>query len=100
MQEILQGPLPMLLMMGLVFYFLLIRPQMKRAKEHRELVLGLKKGDEVVTQGGLIGKVVKVTDVEAIVQLAKGVDVHVVKQTITDVRNRTEPKPANDEADA
>jgi preprotein translocase subunit YajC len=82
--------------MGLVFYFLLIRPQQKRMKEHKEMVEGLKRGDEVITQGGLIGKVVKVADEEVTVELSEGVKVRVVRQTISTVRGRTEPKPAND----
>ena len=96
MQEILQGPIPMLILMGLVFYFLIIRPQQKRMKEHKELVEGLKRGDEVVTQGGLIGKVAKVADEEVTIKLAEGVEVRVVRATIADVRGRTAPKPAND----
>lgn len=86
----------MFALMGAVFYFLIIRPQNQRMKAHRELIENLKRGDEVVTQGGLIGKIAKVSDTEATVQLAEGVKVQVIKQTITEVRNRTEPKPAND----
>ena len=82
--------------MGVVFYFLLIRPQQKRMKEHKEMVEGLKRGDEIVTQGGLIGKIAKVADEEVTVELADGVKVRVVRQTITGVRGRPEPKPAND----
>ncbi|MHA6289166.1 preprotein translocase subunit YajC [Maricaulis sp. CAU 1757] len=96
MEEFLVGPIPMLILMGLVFYFLIIRPQQKRMKEHKEMVESLKRGDEVVTQGGLIGKVSKVEDDEILVKLADGVDVRVVRATITGVRGRPEPKPAND----
>ena len=91
LQTILESPIPMLVLMGLVFYFLLIRPQQKRAKEHRDMIEALKRGDVVVTQGGLVGKVLKVEE-------AKGVEVRLIKHTIADVRNRTEPKPANDAA--
>ena len=77
-----------------VFYFLLIRPQQQRLKAHRAMVESLRKGDEVVTSGGLLGKVIKVADDEATVEIADGVRVKVVKSTISDVRNRTEP--AND----
>ncbi len=77
-----------------VFYFLLIRPQQQRLKSHRAMVESLRKGDEVVTSGGLLGKVTKVADDEATVEIAEGVRVKVVKSTISDVRNRTEP--AND----
>jgi|TARA_A100001391_G_scaffold168567_2_gene129144 preprotein translocase subunit YajC len=96
MESFLASPIPMLILMGLVFYFLLIRPQQKRAKEHREMVEGLKRGDEVITQGGLIGKIAKVADEEVTIELSEGVKVRVVRQTIATVRGRPEPKPAND----
>ena len=78
-----------------VFWFLLMRPQIKRQKEHQERVGGLKKGDKVVTQGGLVGKVVKVDDVYVDLELGKDVRVKAVKATIADL---IEPggKPAND----
>lgn len=97
-QAILASPIPMLVLMVGVFYFLLIRPQQKRAKEHRDMIEALKRGDVVVTQGGMVGKVTKVEETEAVIELAKGVEVRVIKHTIADVRNRTEPKPANDAA--
>lgn len=81
-----------------VFYFLLIRPQQQRVKKHRELIEGLRKGDDVVTAGGFLGKVTKVADTEATIEIAEGVRVKVVKHTISEVRNRTEP--ANDSADS
>ncbi|WP_095011906.1 preprotein translocase subunit YajC [Tsuneonella mangrovi] len=68
-----------------IFWFLLIRPQMRQQKEHREKVAGLKRGDQVVTAGGLIGKVVKVDEHYAEVEIAQGVKVKVVKSTIGDV---------------
>lgn len=86
----------MLVLMGVVFYFLLIRPQQKRMKEHKQMVEGVKRGDEIITQGGLIGKVSKVADDELTVKLADGVEVRVVRTTIASVRGRTAPKPAND----
>ena len=86
----------MLVLMGLVFYFLLIRPQQKRMKEHKALIDGLKRGDEVITQGGMIGKIVKVTDEEVTLDLGEGVKARVVRSTIADVKGRTAPKPAND----
>ncbi len=79
-----------------IFYFLLIRPQQKRAKEHREMIENLRRGDVVVTGGGMIGKVKRVADTEATVTLAENVDVRVVKGTIMEVRSKTEPAPAND----
>lgn len=91
-----------ILMFGLMFavlYFFMIRPQQKRQKEHKALLESLKRGDEVITQGGLIGKVAKVADNEVTLEISEGVKVKVVKQTVLDVRNRPEPKPANDAAD-
>ena len=81
--------------MVLIFWFLIIRPQMKRQKEHQERVSGLKKGDQVVTQGGLVGKVVKVDDTYAEIELAKDVRVKAVKATIADLIEKG-GKPAND----
>ena len=71
--------------MVLIFWFLIIRPQMKRQKEHQQKVAGLKKGDQVVTQGGLVGKVIKVDDTYAEIELAKDVRVKAVKHTIADL---------------
>ncbi|KGJ04171.1 protein translocase subunit yajC [Paracoccus halophilus] len=85
-------------MFGLIFvimYFLMIRPQQKRVKEHRAMVEALKKGDEVVTQGGLVGKVTSVRDTELEVEIAPGVKVRVIRSTITGVVNRTQPAAAN-----
>ena len=71
--------------MVLIFWFLIIRPQMKRQKEHQERIGGLKKGDQVVTAGGLVGKVTKVDEHYAEVELAQGVRVKAVKNTIGDI---------------
>lgn len=79
-----------------VFYFLMIRPQQKRLKAHQEMIANLKRGDVVVTSGGLIGKVRSVADDEARVEIATNVEVRVIKHTITEVRTRGEPAPAND----
>lgn len=81
--------------MVVIFWFLIIRPQMKRQKEHQERVAGLKRGDQVVTQGGIVGKVIKVDDTYAEIEIAKDVKVKAVKHTIADL---IEPgsKPAND----
>ena len=76
-------------------YFLMIRPQQKRAKEHRAMVEALKKGDEVVTQGGLVGKVTAVRDQELEVEIAPGVKVRVIRATVTGLVNRTQPAAAN-----
>ncbi|MFN7056178.1 preprotein translocase subunit YajC [Hyphomonas sp.] len=80
----------------LIFYFLLIRPQQQRAKKHTEMVNGIKRGDTIVTSGGLIGKVNKVNDNELSVDLADNVRVRVIKAMVIEVRNKAEPVPAND----
>jgi preprotein translocase subunit YajC len=79
-----------------VFYFLMIRPQQKRFRAHQEMIKNLKRGDVVVTSGGLIGKIKSVTDDEVRVELATNVEVRVIRSTIQDVRTKGEPAPAND----
>lgn len=83
---------PLLLIFG-IMYFLLIRPQQKKLKEHQSMVAALRRGDQVITQGGLMGKVTKVKDDsnEVEVQIAEGVNVRVVRSTIATVVNKTEP---------
>jgi preprotein translocase subunit YajC len=71
-----------LVLMGAVFYFLLIRPQQKQAKEHQKLLTGLKKGDEVVTQGGLLGAVVQVEDRTVTLDVGSGTKVRVLKANV------------------
>ena len=78
-----------------IMYFLMIRPQQKRMKQHREMVAALKKGDQVVTQGGLIGKVTSVKDDEIEVEIAQGVRVRAVRPTIAQVISATQPVAAN-----
>lgn len=85
-----------ILAMIVLFYFLLIRPQQKRMKQHREMVSNVKRGDQVVLSSGMIGKVTKVDETEAHVEIATGVNVKVVKSMISDVRSRGEPAAAND----
>jgi len=83
--------LPLILIFA-IMYFLLIRPQQKKVKEHQAMVSAVRRGDQVVTQGGLIGKVTKVKDdTEVEVELAEGVKVRVVKSTIAQVTSKTEP---------
>ncbi len=84
-----------LLMIFVVFYFLLIRPQQKKAKEHQAQINAVQKNDEVVTGGGLMGKVTKVTDDYVEIEIAKGVAVKAIKSTLTHVQSRNN-KPAND----
>jgi preprotein translocase subunit YajC len=84
-----------LLLIFAIMYFLLIRPQQKKMKEHQNMVSSLRRGDQVVTQGGLIGKVTKVKDDNEIeVELAEGVKVRVVQSTIAQVISKTEPVEA------
>lgn len=87
--------LPIVLIV-IIFYFLLIRPQQRRMKAHQAMIQGLKRGDVVVTSGGMIGKVKSVADDEVRVELAPNVEVRVVRHTISEVRAKTEPAPAND----
>jgi len=87
--------LPIILIV-VIFYFLLIRPQQRRMKAHQAMIAGLKRGDVVVTSGGMIGKVKSVADDEVRVELAPNVEVRVVRGTISEVRAKTEPAPAND----
>jgi len=78
-----------------IFYMLLIRPQQQRVKQHQAEIAAVKKGDEVVTGGGIRGRVTKVGDDEAEVEIAQGVKIRVVKSTITQVLSPTS-RPAND----
>jgi preprotein translocase subunit YajC len=87
--------LPLVAIMG-VFYFLLIRPQQRKMKEHQDLISKVSRGDTVVTSGGLIGKVVKVTDdKELLVEIGENVKVRVLRQGLTDVRAKGEPVKAD-----
>jgi len=79
-----------------LFYFLMIRPQQRRMKQHQAMLGSLKRGDTVVLSSGIIGKVVRVEDTEVGVEIATGVTTKVVKSMISDVRARGEPAAAND----
>ena len=94
MSAIFIGILPWLLIF-LIFYMLMIRPQQKRMKEHQAAIAAVKKGDDVVTAGGIRGKVTKVSDEEAEVEIAQGVRVRIVKSTLTHILSKS-AKPAND----
>jgi preprotein translocase subunit YajC len=90
-----------LILIFAVFYFLLIRPQQKRAKDHQTMLKALRRGDKVVTGGGLIGTVAKVIDDNEVeVDLNPTNRVRVVRSTITSVIARTEPVAAKEKADA
>ncbi|MFI5030464.1 MAG: preprotein translocase subunit YajC [Reyranellales bacterium] len=89
-----------LVLIFVVFYFLLIRPQQSKAKQQREMLAGVKRGDRVVTGGGIIGLVTKVIgDNELQVELAEGVRVRIIKQTITDIITRGESVRGAKESD-
>src|SRR5437762_10569708 len=83
------------LLIFVIFYVLMIRPQQRRVKEHQAAISAVKKGDEVITGGGIRGRVTKVADDEAEVEIAQGVKIRVVKSTITQVLTPN-AKPAND----
>src|SRR5258706_15831893 len=90
-----------LLLIFVVFYFLLIRPQQKRAKDHKVMLSNLRRGDKVVTGGGIIGTVAKVVgDDEVAIDIAEGTRVRVVRSTITSVLARTEPVAGKDKDEA
>lgn len=92
-------PLSSLIFFGgfiLIFYFILIRPQQKRAKEHRNLVAALAKGDEVVTNGGILGKVTDVGDEYISVELADNVTVRLQKQAVASVLPKGSLKAASE----
>lgn len=82
-----------LVLIFVVFYFLLIRPQQKRMKEHQSMLGGLKKGDEVVTGGGIIGKVTKVNDDSLTIEIASGVEVKALKSTVTGLLSTVKAAP-------
>jgi preprotein translocase subunit YajC len=85
-----------------IMYFMMIRPQQKRLKEHRDMVAAIRRGDMVVTSGGIIGKVAKVEDNELQIEIADGVRIKVLRGTISEIRGKTEPaasskpKPASE----
>jgi preprotein translocase subunit YajC len=85
-----------LVAMGVIFWLLIIRPQMRRQKQHQAKVAALKKGDQVVTAGGLIGKVLRVDDHYVDLELGPNVKVKAVKATIGDIVPPGSTQPAND----
>ena len=92
MESLIQGPFGtviFLIPMLLLFWLLIFRPQQKQMKAHRDMVASLKRNDTVVLSSGMIGKVTRVENEEAMVEIAQGVNVRVVKGMVTEVRNRT-----------
>lgn len=86
--------IPFVLIFG-IMWLLLIRPQQKKMKEHRAMIEALRRGDQVITAGGIVGKVTKVKeDGEVEVEIAQGVNVRVLRQTISGVVSKTEPPKA------
>ncbi len=85
-----------LVLIFVVFYFLLIRPQQKKMKSHRDMIGGVKRGDKVLTGGGIIGTVVKVEDGDDVllVEIAKDIRVRVARSTISDLLNKPQPAKA------
>ncbi len=89
-----------LVLIFVVFYFLLIRPQQKKAKAHRELLGALRRGDRIVTGGGLIGQITRVVnDSELIVEIADNIKVRVMRAMVSDVIAKTEPAAGDDDDD-
>jgi len=84
-----------LILIFIIFYFLLIRPQQRRVKQHQAMVMAVKPRDTAITNGGLIGKVTKVDENEVEIEIAQGVRVRVVKSMLSDIRPHG-AKPAND----
>jgi preprotein translocase subunit YajC len=92
--SILGSLMPLFLMLP-IFYFLLIRPQQKKAKEHKAMIDALRRGDQVLTQGGILAKVSKVNEDGSVeVEIAENVKVKILKHTILQVLNKTEPAKA------
>ncbi len=91
--------LPLILIFA-VFYFLLIRPQQRKMKDHRALIESLKRGDQVLTSGGIFGKITKVDETTVTVEIAKEVQVQVQRSTIADVVNKPKPGAAAPAANA
>ncbi len=83
-------------LIAVLFYFMLIRPQQQRAKEHRAAITAVKRNDTVVLSSGVIGKVVRVEEAEVGIEIAQGVTIKVVKAMIAEVRTRGTPAIAND----
>ena len=80
---------PTILIIG-IMYFLMIRPQQKRMKDHKEMIAGIRRGDTVVTSGGIIGKVNKVEEHELQVEIADGVRIKILRSTVSEVRGKGE----------
>ena len=92
MQDLFSSPLFPILLMLPVFYFLIMRPQQQRAKQLKDMVENVRRGDTVVTAGGIVGRVAKVPqkeDTEITVEIADNVQIRVVRATLADVRSKS-----------
>jgi preprotein translocase subunit YajC len=90
--SLLTSPLPVFALIFVIMYFLILRPQQKKVKDHAELVKNIRRGDTVVTSGGLVGKVTKVVDDDQIeFEISDGVRVRQMRQMISGVRAKGEP---------
>lgn len=85
-----------LILMFVIMYFLIIRPQQQRVKKHKEMVENVRRGDGVVTGGGIIGKAVKVGEEDIEVEVAQGVRIKVLKHTLSDVQSKGQPVKADE----
>jgi preprotein translocase subunit YajC len=89
-----------LVLIFVVFYFLLIRPQQKKQKTHREMLEALRRGDRVVTAGGIVGTITKASETELTVEISEGIKVKVMRGMISDVLAKTEARDAPDDDDS
>jgi preprotein translocase subunit YajC len=91
MQQLIASPITLMIALFAIFYFLTIRPQQQRAKQHKEMLNNLRRGDTVVTAGGILGRVAKVKDdAEVMVEIADNVQIRVLKNTLTEVRTKAQ----------
>ena len=96
--ELFSSFVPIILLIA-IFWFLIFRPQQKRMKEHKAMLAAVKRGDTIVTSGGIVGKVTKVVENEDIeIEVAQGVKVKVVRGMVADVRSKSEPVNDNKSA--
>lgn len=95
---LLTGPLPMLVLMFVIFYFLLIRPQQKKTKAHKEMLAQIKKGDQVVTSGGIHGKVTGVSDQTLVVEIAPQVRIKVQRASVAGLAGAAQAPAADNKA--
>lgn len=97
--QLIQGPLPMLILMFAIFYFLLIRPQQKKAKAHKELLANLRKGDSVITSGGVYGKITGLTGDIVVMEIAPQVRIKIARGHVSGLASgegAPAPAPAQD----